>query len=78
MSETTEGKIMVYQFKLDTWYDGEMHSTETYTNALDAVGAYSRCTDWGFADKFATYNLSEPNGKMHTKNYWRNGETSGK
>jgi hypothetical protein len=34
--------------------------------------------DWGFADEYATYNFSEPSGKMHTKIFYRNGTVGGK
>jgi hypothetical protein len=34
--------------------------------------------DWGFADDYATYNFSEPNGKMHTKIFYRDGKVGGK
>ena len=66
-------------YKLTAAYDGEApHFTMKFNNALDAVNEYNKCIDWGFADEFATYNLSEPSGLMHTKHFWRNGVTGGK
>ena len=69
---------MDYKFTLTAHYDGNYHSSFTFTNAVDAVESFSRCTDHGFANEYATYNLLEPSGKMHTKNFYRNGKVSGK
>ena len=44
-----------------------------YSDALSAVEVYQRFTDHGFADEYATVNLSEPSGKMHTKTLYRTG-----
>lgn len=49
-----------------------------YENALDAVNVYNACVDYGFAQEYRTINLSEPNGKMHTKIFYRNGNVGGK
>ena len=49
-----------------------------YSDALSAVNEWNKIVDWGFADDFATYNLSEPSGKMHTKIFYRNGNVGGK
>ena len=66
-------------YKLTTAYDGNPpHHTAKYNNAVDAVNSFNRCVDWGFANEYATYNLTEPSGLMHTKNFWRSGEVSGK
>jgi hypothetical protein len=59
-------------------YDGNYQSSHRYDNALDAVDNWNRCVDWGFADEYATYNLLEPSGKMHTKTFYRNGKVTGK
>ena len=56
-------------YKIETWYDGKLFITHTYNNALDAVHDFDLCVDSGNAKETATYNLSEPNGKMHTKNF---------
>jgi len=55
-------------------YFGEMKMTD----ALTAVHSFDKCSDFGDAKEYATYNLSEPNGKMHTKNFYRNGKVSTK
>jgi hypothetical protein len=56
-------------------YDGNPpHWTMQLDNALDAVNSYRSFIDWGMADEFATVNLSEPSGKMHTKTLYRTGK----
>jgi hypothetical protein len=69
---------MDYYYVITTHYDGNYKSSHRYTNAVDAVEEWQKCVDWGFADEYATYNLLEPNGKMHTKNFYRNGKVTGK
>lgn len=69
---------MEYNYVITTHYDGNYKSSHTYQNAIDAVDAWNRCSDYGFANDYATYNLLEPNGKMHTKNFYRNGKVTGK
>ena len=49
-----------------------------YDNALDAVSVYLSMVDYGFAQEYRTVNLSEPNGKMHTKILYRSGIVGGK
>jgi len=49
-----------------------------YDNALSAVEVFSRFSDFGDAVEYRTINLSEPNGKMHTKIFYRNGNVGGK
>jgi len=51
---------------------------ENDSDALTAVHSFDKCSDFGDAKEYATYNLSEPNGKMHTKNFYRNGKVSTK
>jgi hypothetical protein len=41
---------------------------------LEAVRAWDKCVDYGFAKEYATYNLSDPTGKMYTKSFYTNGE----
>jgi hypothetical protein len=67
-------------YKITTTYDGNPvpHSIHSYADALDAFDSFGRCTDWGFANEYATYNLSLPDGKMYTKNFYRNGKVTGK
>lgn len=49
-----------------------------YSDALSAVEVYQKFIDHGFALEYRTVNLSEPNGKMHTKILYRNGIVGGK
>ena len=44
-----------------------------YSDALSAVDEFNKHVDWGFADEYATVNLSEPSGKMHTRVFYREG-----
>ena len=65
-------------YKLSIYYDGNPVAIWSYSDAIEAVHQFDRCVDAGDAKEYATYNLSEPNGKMHTKNFNRNGMVSGK
>lgn len=67
-------------YKITTTYDENPvpHSIAQYADALDAFNAFAKCVDWGFANEYATYNLSLPDGKMYTKWFNRNGTTGGK
>jgi hypothetical protein len=40
---------------------------------LEAVNAWDKCVDYGFAKEYATYNLSDPTGKMYTKTFYADG-----
>lgn len=42
-----------------------------YSDALQAFEEFAKFTDWGFANKFSTVNLSMPNGKMYTRTFYR-------
>lgn len=64
----------MYQISIS--YDGKLVSNHNYSDALSAVHAFDKCVDEGGALEYATYNLSEPNGKMHTKNFFRNGKVT--
>mgnify|MGYP003351803664 CR=1 FL=1 len=66
-----EGK---YMYSLTVHYDGNYHSSFKFDNAVTAVEAFQKCSDWGFANSYATYNLLEPSGKMHTKHFYKTGE----
>jgi hypothetical protein len=46
------------------------------SDMLTAVDAWEKCVDFGDAKEYATYNLSDPTGKMYTKTFYRNGEVS--
>jgi len=66
-------------YKITCAYDGKTpHWSMVLDNALDAVNSYRSFVDWGFADKYATVNLLEPSGKLHTKILYRGGKIGGK
>ena len=71
---------MEYEYAVTSTYDGKPHYSWTgrYDNALEAVNVYNSFIDYGFAHQYRTINLSEPNGKMHTKIFYRNGNVGGK
>ena len=65
---------MEYNYAITVAYDGNVpHWTGRYTDALTAVNEFNKHVDWGVADEYATVNLSEPSGKMHTKLFYREG-----
>jgi len=55
------------QFLLQIVTDGSTTWSKQYDNALDAVKAYERVTDYGFAKYEREAVLVEPNGKVHNK-----------
>lgn len=67
---------MEYEYSVTCTNDNE--TTPSYVgrfdNALEAVKVYLACVDHGFALEYRTVNLSEPNGKMHTKILYRGGK----
>lgn len=67
-------------YKLTTTYDGNPapHSIHSFADALDAFESFAKCVDWGFANEYATYNLTLPDGKMYTKWFSRSGKIGGK
>lgn len=69
---------MEYNYSVTTSYDGVLVHTLRVSDMLDAVNAWNKCVDFGDAKEYATYNLSDPIGKMYTKTFYRNGEVSGK
>ena len=64
---------MEYNYSLTTSYDGELVNTLRVSDMLEAVPAWNKCVDFGDAKEYATYNLSDPIGKMYTKTFYRNG-----
>ena len=62
-----------YTYSLTTLYDGELINTLRVSDMLTAVDAWNKCVDYGFAKEYATYNLSDPTGKMYTKTFYTNG-----
>jgi hypothetical protein len=55
------------QFLLQIVTDGAVTWSKQYDNALDAVKAYDKVIDYGFAKFEREAVLIEPNGKVHTK-----------
>jgi hypothetical protein len=64
---------MEYNYALTTSYDGQLVNTLRVSDMLEAVDAWTKCVDYGDAQEYATYNLSDPLGKMYTKTFYRNG-----
>jgi hypothetical protein len=71
---------MEYLYSVTCTYDGDKspHWIGRYDNALDAVSEFNKFVDYGLASEYSTVNLSEPNGKMHTKIFYANGTVGGK
>lgn len=67
---------MEYNYSLTTSYDGELIHTLRVSDMLEAVDAWTKCVDFGDAKEYATYNLSDPIGKMYTKTFYRNGKVA--
>ena len=67
---------MEYNYSLTTSYDGVLVNTLRVSDMLEAVNAWTKCVDFGDAKEYATYNLSDPTGKMYTKTFSRNGNVS--
>ena len=57
---------------------GNYRGSYRYSDAIDAVHEFDKCVDWGTANEYATYNLLEPSGKLHTKNFYKSGKVTGK
>jgi hypothetical protein len=43
---------------------------------LEIVNAWNKCVDFGIANEYATYNMSDPMGKMYTKVFYRDGKVT--
>ena len=71
---------MEYLYAITATYDNDKapHWVGRYSDAISAVSEWNKITDWGFANEYATYNFSEPSGKMITKIFYRDGRVSGK
>jgi hypothetical protein len=67
---------MEYNYSLTFSYDGELYFTLRTADLMEAVNAWNKCVDYGDAKEYATYNLSDPTGKMYTKTFYRNGNVS--
>ena len=64
---------MEYLYSLTTSYDGKLVNAVKSVDLLDIVNAWNKCVDSGDAKEYATINLSEPSGKMHTKTLYTTG-----
>jgi hypothetical protein len=62
---------MEYNYSLTIAYDGELVSTTRSADMLEIVDAWNKCVDFGDAKEYATYNMSDPMGKMYTKIFFR-------
>ena len=71
---------MEYLYAVTCTYDGEATPrwTGRFSDCLSAVETYQKFVDWGTANEYSTINLSEPNGKMHTKIFYKSGIVGGK
>ena len=71
---------MEYLYAITATYDNDKapYWVGRYSDAISAVGEWDKIKDWGFANEYATYNFSEPSGKMTTKIFYRDGKVGGK
>lgn len=67
---------MEYNYSLTTSYDGNLVNTLRSADMLEIVNAWNKCVDFGDAKEYATYNMSDPMGKMYTKVFFRDGKVS--
>ena len=65
---------MEYNYSLTIAYDGNLVSTLRSADMIEVVDAWNKCVDFGDAKEYATYNISDPMGKMYTKTFYRNGK----
>ena len=55
------------EYMIQVVEDGAVTFSQRYNNAVDAVHAYDRFTDFGFAKLQREIVLVEPSGKAHAK-----------
>ena len=67
---------MEYMYVITTYYDGELYNTHRIADFTDAAQLWALCKDHGNAKEYATYNLTDPTGKMYTKNFYTDGRVS--
>ena len=67
---------MDYTYVLTTYYDGELFSTHRIVDFIDAAKVWELCKDSGDAKEYATYNITDPTGKMFTKNFYSDGRVT--
>ena len=64
---------MEYLYSLTTSYDGKLVNAVKSVDLLAIVDAWNKCVDSGDSKEYATYNLSDPSGKMFTKTFYTSG-----
>ena len=69
---TENDTILLYAF-LESKETGKIEKTKQKNFNDDA---FDKCSDYAFANEYATYNLLEPSGKMHTKVFYRDGKVA--
>lgn len=69
---------MEYEYAVTATNDRDYTNTwsQRFDNALEAVNVFNQFIDFGDAESYRTINLAEPNGKMHTKVFYRTGMVS--
>ena len=67
---------MEEKYVLKTYHDGKLVDTFETTNKIKMFDFWHRCLDCGDAKEYATYNLSDPYGKLVTKTFYRNKKES--
>ena len=72
-TQKKEIKMKDYIFQIAIIQDGACVWTKMYNNAIDAVNAYNKIVDYGFAHKMREATLTEPNGKTHSKVFYAPG-----
>jgi hypothetical protein len=60
-----------YKFMVQVITDGSTTYSKQFDNAIEAVNCYNSFTDWGFALTEREATLIEPNGKAHSKFFYR-------
>jgi len=73
ITQRKEIKMEDYIFQLQIIEDGACTWSQMFNNAVDAVNAYNRIVDYGFARNTREAMLLEPNGKIHEKVFYRPG-----
>lgn len=69
---------MEYNYVITVHNDGNYFSSYRYPDALTAVNDFNKFKDVGDAKEYRTVNLLEPNGKLHTLNFYKDGKVTGK
>lgn len=72
LAEVQNKKTTAYMLTISRDGESPVRTIIFYTNAIEAAEAYNKYTDWGFAKKYLTVTLYEPNGVVHEKVLKRN------